>query len=113
MEIKSADDIKIVDGEMHDSEFNAEDFGFNSGKQIFYLKSRSPDDPSKEFHLQFYNIEQYEPINLQKIKERKATAGVFDRIKIRDNGLTLELLSQDLKILLKSSKLEGRFEINK
>lgn len=111
MEIKSIDDIKAVAGEMHDSEFKAEDFGFNSGEKIFFLKSRSADNSLKEFYLQFYNVEEYSPINLDKISKGKGVAGVFNNIKIRDEGLTLEILSQDLSIQLKLNKLDGKFEI--
>ncbi|MBI5024956.1 MAG: hypothetical protein HZC18_08200 [Candidatus Omnitrophica bacterium] len=111
MEIKSINDIKIVSGEMHDSEFKAEDFGFNSEEKIFFLKAHSVDNSSKEFYLQFYNVKQYSPINLEKVNKGKATAGVFNNIKIRDKGLALEILSQDLRILLKLNKLDGKLEI--
>jgi hypothetical protein len=110
MEIETLDDIKILSGEMHDSEFKLEDFGYDSEKKIFYLKTRLPEKTSESFLLEFYNVEEYNPVNLEKIKMGNAMGGVFNKIKIRDNGLTLEIISQDLKILLKLSKLGGRFE---
>lgn len=111
MEIKCIKDVEVVAGEMHDSEFEEKDFGFDSEKKIFYLKSHSPEVSGKGFYLEFYNVEKYTPLNLNKIKEGKATGGVFNNIKIRNNGLGLTLISQDLKIILKLSKLEGKFEI--
>jgi hypothetical protein len=109
IEIGSIDSIKTVVGEMHDSEFAAADFGFDSEKKTFFLKSTSFSQPSKIFFLQFNNVEQYEPKNLEKINKGKALAGIFNDIIIRNNGLVLEILSQDLRILLKLSKLEGIF----
>lgn len=110
MDIKNIDDIKKIVDEMHDSEFDAEDFGFNADKKIFYLKSHSAQNDSEEFYVHFYNVQKYNAVNLDKVNIGKATAGVFGDIKIRDNGLTLEILSQDLRILLKLNKLEGTFE---
>ena len=110
MDIKSVDDVKVVADKMHDSEFCAEDFGFDSNKKIFYLRTHLSEDIVKKFILQICNVEEYDPINLDKIQERKATGGVFNTIKIKDQGHVLEILSQDLKILLKLSKLEGNFE---
>lgn len=110
MEIRHIKDIKIVAGEMHDSEFAENDFSFNVLEKTFYLRSHSQNF-SREFHLNFFNVEYYDPINLEKVKAGRAVAGILNDIKIRKNGLVLELLSQDLKILLKLNKLEGIFEI--
>jgi hypothetical protein len=111
MDIKSVDDIGVVADKMHDSEFCAEDFGFDSRKKFFYLKTHLPKNTVKKFILQICNVEKYDPINLDKIQARKATGGVFNTIKIKDQGRVLEILSQDLKILLKLSKLEGSLEM--
>jgi len=111
MKIKNIKDVKIAAGEMHDSEFEEKDFGFDSEKKIFYLRSHSPEVLGKEFYLEFYNVEKYVPLNLDKIKEGKAIGGVFNYIKIGNDGRDIMLISQDLKIKLKLNKLEGKFEI--
>jgi len=110
MEIKCIKDIQVAAREMHDSEFEEKDFGFDSEKKLFYLNSHSPEVSRKKFYLEFYNVEKYIPLNLDKIKQGKAIGGVFNDIRIRNNGLHLTLISQDLRIILKLSKLEGRFE---
>lgn len=109
MEIKDIKDIKFAAGEMHDSEFKEKDFSFDSERKTFRLKSYSKELPGREFYLEFYNVEEYKPLNLDKVRENKATAGVFEDIKIGNNGLNLNIISQDLKIKLKLIKLEGEF----
>lgn len=111
MDIKNIKDIKNVVGEMHDSEFEGSDLSFDSDNNIFYLKSYCPKDRNKIFNLEIYNVEKYNPINLDKISEGKALGGVFNDILVGDNGLKLTLLSQDLKIVLNVNKLEGKFEV--
>lgn len=110
MEIKSIKDIKLVRGEMHDSEFAEGDFGFDSESKVFHLKSHSPDS-RQDFYLEFHNVEMYDPRNLEKVRKGKATGGVFNTIKIRSKGLKLTLLSQDLHIVLRLSEIGGKFEI--
>ena len=113
MEIKNVEDLKKAIDEMHDSEFAGNDFGFYSDKKIFYLNSHSREILGKEFYLEFYNVEEYIPLNLDKIKEGKAVGGVLNNIKIGNNGLDLTLISQDLKIILRLTKLEGKLETAK
>ena len=126
MEIKSVKDVKLVSDIMHDSEFEGEDFGFNSAEKIFFLNSRavtmkggfffqkrSPIQQGKRFHLEFWNVMKYNPINLDKILAGKGIGGVFNYIKIRKQGKRLTIVSQDLRIELELSELKGRFdEIN-
>ena len=109
MEIKKINDLKTAADLMHDSEFNGQDFGYDPREKVFYLKSRST---GKEFSLKVYNVEKYDPVNLEKINMKRATAGVFDDIRIEDKGLSVKILSQDLNIRLRLSKLEGKLEIN-
>lgn len=114
MRIKNIDDIKVVIGKMHDSEFTDQDFGFDQKKEIFFLRSHSSEilfKEKKEFHLELYNVKEYNPLNLDKIRKGKALGGVFNYIKIKNNGLGLIIVSQDLKIVLRLSKLEGEFKI--
>ena len=111
MDIKSIEDIKKVVGQMHDSEFEGIDLSFDSDNNIFHLKSYCPKDRNKTFNLEVYNVEKYDPINLDKINEGKALGGVFNDILVGDNGLKLTLLSQDLKIVLNVNKLEGKFKV--
>ena len=110
MEIKSVKDIKLTAGYMHDSEFGVEDFGFDSEKKIFHLKSHSP-DTGEDFYLEFYNVEMYDPRNLDKVRKGKGLYGVFNTIKLRSKGLKLILLSQDLHIVLRLSEIGGKLEI--
>ena len=111
MDINSVEDIKKVVAEMHDSEFEEKDFSFDEKNKVFLLKSRCPSDNSKVFSLEIYNVEEYKPLNLDKVNEGKAFGGVFNNIIIKDNGLDLEIISQDLKISLSLSSLEGKFEV--
>ncbi len=110
MDIKNIGDLKKVVGEMHDSEFEGNDFFYDERKKTFYLKSHCPTDKNKLFSLEIYNVEKYNPINLDKIKQGKALGGVFNEIFIASHGLELTVLSQDLRIKLNLSKLEGKFE---
>ena len=112
MEINTIEDLRQVEGMLHDSEFREEDFGFNSDNKKFQLKSQSSDSPSKKFCLEIFNVVEYSSLNLEKVRQGKAVGGVFDYIKIADQGLALEIVSQDLKIRLRLSKLEGRLEIS-
>jgi len=111
MDINSIEDIKKVVGVMHDSEFEGNDFFYDESKKVFYLKSHCPIDKNKVYSLEIYNVEKYNPINLDKVNEGKALAGVFNKILIRKNGLELTLLSQDLRIKLNVSSLEGKMEV--
>jgi len=111
MEIKNIGDLKIAAGEMHDSEFKENDFGFNYEKKSFFLNTFSPDTSNRIYFLELDNVDKYSPLNLDKIKKGKATGGVFDSIEIKNNGLDLVVISQDLRIKLKLNKLAGRFEI--
>lgn len=111
MDIKTAEDIKKVVGEMHDSEFAGSDLSFDMDKKIFRLKSYCPTDKNKIFNLEIYNVEKYDPINLDKINGGKALGGVFNDILVKNNGFELALLSQDLKIILNVNKLEGKFKV--
>ena len=116
IEIKSIEDIKTIIGEMHDSEFTEEDFGFDSKNETFFLRSYSSkilSKESKEFYLEIYNVKKYTPLNLNKIKKSKAIAGVLNTIDIRNNGLKLTLISQDLHIVLRLRRLEGNLKIKK
>lgn len=111
MEIKCIEDVQRVADEMHDSEFQEKDFSFDSEKKTFHLKSYSADIPGKEFYLELHNVEIYEPRNLERIKKGKATGGVFNKIKIGNNGLKLTLISQDLNVVLSLIKIADKFEI--
>lgn len=113
MEIKNIEDLKIAAGEMHDSEFNEKDFEFNSERKVFFLNTFSPDPAGKKYLLELYNIDKYTPFNLDKIKKGKATGGVFNGIEIKNNGLDLIVVSQDLRIKLRLNKLAGKFEVNR
>jgi len=108
MEIKNIEDLKRVVGEMHDSEFIGKDLNYDSQKKTFNLKSRSSDRLHK-FHLAIYNVEEYTSINLDKVNEGKATGGVFNDIGVKNQGLNLEIISQDLRIKLRLGKLAGSF----
>lgn len=124
MEIKTAQDVKIVSDTMHDSEFEGGDFDFNSAERKFFLNThyvnmqggfffqrRSPvQERRKHFHLEFWNVVSCDD-NLDKVCDRKGLCGVFNYIKIRKNGQKLTIISQDLHINLELSELEGRFEI--
>ncbi len=111
MNITNVNDLKTASGEMHDTEFKESDFGYDPERKVFVLRSYSPDIPGKQFRLEFYNVEKYQPINLEEVRALKATAGVFDRIIMKKHGTELTLLSQDLQIRLWLSQLEGKFEI--
>ncbi len=114
IEIKSIEDIKVIIGKMHDSEFTEEDFGFDSKNETFFLRSYSSKFLSKErkeFYLEIYNVKKYTPLNSDKIKKGKATGGVFNTIDIGHNGLKISIISQDLNIVLRLSKLEGILKI--
>jgi len=110
--IESPRDVKTVVAMMHDSEFTEADFGFDAEKERFFLKSYSP-FRQETFNLQFHNVEKYKTVNLDKIPQRKATGGVFNYIKIRKRGLKLTLVSQDLRIVIEMSKLEGELNVTK
>ena len=111
MEINCVEDLKKVADEMHDSEFQGKDFYFNAEKKSFGIKSHSPVVLGEDFTLELYNIEKYEPINLDRIESGKGVGGVFDTLKICNSGHKLVFLSQDLKIVLHVSKIEGSFEV--
>ena len=108
MDIKSIEDLRKVVGEMHDSEFTDKDLLYNSAEGTFSLKTYTP-DKAKEYLLDIYNVKKYEPVNLDKINRGQATGGIFNDVIIKNNGLDLEIISQDLKIKLNVSKLEGSF----
>ncbi len=109
MRIETIADIKTVTEKMHDSEFSDKDFSFNPKKRIFLLKSVSSELPYKEFSLKFFDVENYEPYGLEKVMAKRATAGVFDNIQIKESGRTLIIISQDLKIKLNLKELSGEF----
>jgi hypothetical protein len=114
MQIESIEDIRTVIGKMHDSEFTEEDFGFDPKNETFFLRaysSRISSKERKEFYLEIYNVKKYNLLNLDKIKKGKATGGVFNTIDIGHNGLKLSIISQDLNIVLRLSKLEGILKI--
>jgi hypothetical protein len=114
IKIESTEDVRTVIGEMHDSEFNEEDFGFDSKNETFFLRSyssRISSKESKEFYLEIYNVKKYTPLNLEKNRKGKAIGGVFNTIDIGHNGLKLSIISQDLNIVLRLSKLEGILRI--
>lgn len=111
MEIKSIKDIKLVRGEMHDSEFGEEDFGFDPESKVFHLKSHSPDVLGRVLYLELPRVKKIDS-NLGKIKTRyRPVFGVFNTIKIKKKGLELVLLSQDLRIVLYLEALAGKFEM--
>jgi hypothetical protein len=113
-EIKSIEDIRVVIGKMHDSEFTEEDFGFDSKNETFFLRTYSSKilrKERKEFYLEIYNVKKYTPLNLDKIKKGIAIGGVFNTIDIGNNGLKLTIISQDLNIVLRLRKLEGSLRI--
>jgi hypothetical protein len=114
IQIESMEDIRTVIGKMHDSEFEEEDFGFDSKNETFFLRSYSSKVLSKErkeFYLEIYNVKKYNLLNLDKIKKDKATGGVFNTIDIGQTGLKLSIISQDLNIVLRLSKLKGILKI--
>jgi len=114
IKIESIEDIRTVIGKLHDSEFTEEDFGFDSKNETFFLRSYSSKVLSKErkeFYLEIYNVKKYNLLNLDKIKKGKATGGVFNTIDIGHNGLKLSIISQDLNIVLRLSKLKGILRI--
>lgn len=111
MKIESVKDIREIVDEMHDSEFSEADFRFDSNEKTFFLKSYSPIS-KKQFLLRFYNVEKYQVVNLDKIREGKATGGIFNDIRIRNGGLNLTLLSQDLRIIIELSKIEGKLTVS-
>lgn len=113
MNIKNIADLKRIVGEMHDSEFEGKDFFYDAERKIFTLKSRCSSDKRKIFSLEIYNVEKYNLINLDKVNEGKALGGVFNDIRVDSTGLELKIISQDLKISLSLSKLEGKFAINR
>lgn len=112
MKIQSVKDVRDVSDAMHDSEFGDSDFGFEPRENTFFLKSYSP-FLKEFFSIKLYNVERYQTINLEKIKEGKSVGGVFNYIKIKNNELELILFSQDLQIILKLSKIEGEFKRSK
>jgi len=112
--IESTEDIRTVVGEMQDSEFEEEDFGYDLKNETFFLRSYSSKVLSKkrkEFYLEIYNVKKYNLLHLDKIKKGKATGGVFNTIDIGHTGLKLSIVSQDLNIVLRLSKLEGILRI--
>jgi hypothetical protein len=114
IKIESTEDIRTAISEMHDSEFEEEDFGYDPKNGTFFLRSYSSkvlNKERKEFYLEFYNVKKYNLINVDKIKKGKATGGVFNTIDIGHTGLKLSVISQDLSIVLRLSKLEGILKI--
>jgi len=114
IKIESTADIKTVIGEMHNSEFTEEDFGFDAKNETFFLRSYSSKISSnerKEFYLEIYNVKKYNLLNLDEIKKGKVTGGVLNTIDIGHNGLKLSIISQDLNIVLRLSKLKGILRI--
>ena len=114
IKIESAEDIRTVIGKMRDSEFEEEDFGYDSKNKTFFLRSYSSKVLSKErkeFYLEIYNVKKYNLLNIDKIKKSKATGGVFNTIDIGHTGLKLSIIAQDLNIVLRVSKLEGILKI--
>jgi len=114
IKIESIEDIGTVIGEMHNSEFTEEDFGFDPKNETFFLRSYSSktlNEQRKEFYLEIYNVKKYTPLNSDKTKKDKVTGGVFDTIDIGKNGLKLSIISQDINIVLRLSKLEGILRI--
>ena len=108
MDIKGVEDLKKVIEVIHDSEFNDKDLKYDPQKRVFSLTTWTS-DRLKEFVLDIYNVEEYKPINLDKANKGQATGGVFNDIAIKDEGLNLEIISQDLRIKLRLSKLGGSF----
>jgi hypothetical protein len=114
IKIENIEDIRTVIGEMHNSEFEEEGFGFDSKNETFFLRSYSSKNSSKEskeFYLEIYNVKKYNLLNIDKIKKGKATGGVFNTIDIGHTGLKLSIISQDLNIVLRLRKLEGILKI--
>jgi hypothetical protein len=124
VEIKTKQDIKIVSNQMHDSEFSDKDFVFDSAENKFILntryvtmqggrffETRSSIQKDIRFHLEFWNVIKYNPINLDRILESRAIGGVFNYIKIRGGGKKLTLVSQDLRIVLELSEIGGTFYV--
>ena len=109
MEIRYKTDVEKVAGLMHDSEFTGEDFRYSSNDKIFCMQTHIP-NTNNGFVLTLYNVEKYTPLNLDKIEKGEAVGGVFDDIHVENQGLRLILISQDLRILLNLSKLDGKFE---
>jgi len=113
MKIESVRDLKDVVAVMHDSEFNEKDYGFKPEKKMFFLESRAFRS-QEHLRLELYNIEEYRPAkNEEKIWQGKGIAGVFNYIRIRKHGLKLTLVSQDLRIVMILSKLEGELTRDK
>ncbi len=108
MDIKGVEDLKKVIEVIHDSEFNDKDLKYDPQKRVFSLTTWTS-DRLNEFVLDIYNVEEYKPINLDKVNKGQATGGVFNDIAIKDEGLNLEIISQDLRIKLRLSKLGGSF----
>lgn len=111
MQIRCRGDLERAVGEMHDSEFQERDFGVDVENKRFHIRSYSVEGQRREFLLELYNVEEYTPLNLERIRQGRAMGGVLDDIRVKEQGLDLTLVSQDLRIRLKLSKLEGKFEI--
>ena len=121
MEIISENDLKEINAKMHDSEFSEADFIFNSAEKKFVLRThpvamhgkffqtRAAIQPDICFNLELLNVVKCKT-NLDKLKSGKSIAGVFNFIKMRNNGKNLTIVSQDLRIELELSEFAGRFE---
>ena len=121
MKIRCVEDIKSASNLMHDSEFTDADFSFDSIRKKFVLRThpvfmqgkivqkRAPMQPDKYFRLELSNVAKCKT-NLKKLNFYKSIAGVFDYIKIQNNGNKLTIVSQDLRIELELTELSGRFE---
>ncbi len=113
MQIRTVDDLKNAACMMHDSEFTDESFGLDSSTRTFYMESVAIDPPGEVFRLELYNVIAWNPVNLDKVKAGKALGGVFNKVRIRHGGCEIAIVSQDLRIELELTSLEGRFTITK
>ena len=111
MKIEAKENLETAAGEMHDSEFGHKDFRFDVGRKVFLLETHSTEIPGKKFRLEIHNVEKYNPLNLGKVMEGEATAGVFNDIAMKDKGRKLVILSQDLQIELIITNLCAFFTI--
>lgn len=109
MEIVSESDLKKISAIMHDSEFTDADFGFDPKEKKFYLHSRITQS-GKQLRLEIFNVNKYNPKNLEKINAGKALGGVFNFIKTSGDCKKLIIVSQDLRIELRLTDLSGSFE---
>ncbi len=107
MEIRTADDLKNAAPTMHDSEFTDQDFGLDEETRVFHLESVGIDTPREVYRLELHNVVAWNPVHLDKVRQGKAVGGVFNYIHIKRGGRRIAIISQDLRIELELTSLEG------